>query len=145
MVVRDADKGFHVVQKVWMPPMDHSSFIWLKNAGLSTLGVMLISAMPHEPVWVYLGLRCTVTLVRPSCVCLQNVKPLLSTACPQHPLPPYKTPQALRRPSPQSPTWSLPCPTLTSTLYNTTGVPDSPASCGDIIVEHLLAGMLVQK
>ncbi len=35
--------------------MDHSSFVRLKNAGLSTLGVMLISAMPDEPVWVYLG------------------------------------------------------------------------------------------
>jgi len=66
-----ADEGLHVVQKVWMPSMDHRSFVRVKNAGLSTLGVMLISAMPDEPVWVYLGFRCAVTLVRPSCICLQ--------------------------------------------------------------------------
>ena len=70
-----------MVQNVWLPSMDHSSFIRLKTTGLSTLGVMLISAMPDEPVFVYLGLRCTVTLVRPSCVCLQTVK---SLSCPLH-------------------------------------------------------------
>ncbi len=73
------------MQNVWMPTMDHSSFVRLKIAGLSTLGVMLISAMPDEPVFVYLGFRCAVTLVRPSCICLQTVKPLL---CIMRPSPP---------------------------------------------------------
>ncbi|KAL0041714.1 hypothetical protein WJX79_001920 [Trebouxia sp. C0005] len=50
------------IQNVWMPSMDHSSFVRMRNAGLSTLGVMLIGAMPNEPVWVYLGFRCVVTL-----------------------------------------------------------------------------------
>jgi len=58
-----------VVQNVWTPPMDHRSFVRMKNTRLSALGVMLLSAMPDEPVWVYLGLRCTVTLVRPSYIC----------------------------------------------------------------------------
>ncbi len=71
--------------------MDHSSFVRLKNAGLSTLAVMLISAMPDHPVWVYLGLRGAVTLVRPSCICLQIV------ACPVHyaPHPPNCLPPLL--------------------------------------------------
>ncbi|KAA6426327.1 MAG: hypothetical protein FRX49_03438 [Trebouxia sp. A1-2] len=50
------------IKNVWMPSMDHSSFVRMRNAGLSTLGVMLIGAMPNEPVWVYLGFRCVVTL-----------------------------------------------------------------------------------
>jgi hypothetical protein len=69
--------------------MDHSSFVRLKNAGLSTLAVMLISAMPDHPVWVYLGLRGAVTLVRPSCICLQIVKPALSI---MHPSPQTASP-----------------------------------------------------
>ncbi|KAL0047401.1 hypothetical protein WJX82_002365 [Trebouxia sp. C0006] len=67
------------IQKMWLPSVDPRSFVRLRITGLSTLGVMLISAMPHEPVWVYLGLRCAVTLVSPSCICLQVVKLLLST------------------------------------------------------------------
>ena len=76
------------MQNVWMPSMDHSSLVRLKNVFLSTLGVMLISAMPDEPVWVYLGLRCAVTLVRPSCTCLQTVKTVMSSTCPATKFPP---------------------------------------------------------
>ena len=80
--------------------MDHSSLVRLKNVFLSTLGVMLISAMPDEPAWVYLGLRCAVTLVRPSCTCLK----MYSLSCPTHVPPPNSL-------APLEMLAILPCPT----------------------------------
>ncbi len=53
---------------MWLPFVDPRSFVRLRITGLSTLGVILISTMPDEPVWVYLGLRGTVTLVSPELV-----------------------------------------------------------------------------
>ncbi len=76
---------------MWLPSVNPRSFVRLRITGLSTLGVILISTMPDEPVWVYLGLRGTVTLVSP-----ELVDEVLSLSHPLHgPAPKLLSPQSL--------------------------------------------------
>ncbi|KAL0022256.1 hypothetical protein WJX77_010603 [Trebouxia sp. C0004] len=62
--------------------MDHGSFVRLKNAGLSALAVMFVSAMPDDPTWVYLGVRGAVTLTT---LLASLAQELPSSMLPTHP------------------------------------------------------------
>ena len=48
---------------MWVPVITHSSFMGLFTAGLVTLAVGLINVAPTNPLWVYLVVRSTLSLV----------------------------------------------------------------------------------
>ena len=56
-------------QDVWVPVVTHSSFVGLTTAGLVTLAVGLINVAPTNPLWAYLVIRGTLSLVSQSLHC----------------------------------------------------------------------------